>query len=56
MRGEERKYSEGEPQRVDVESSALCTIHEEFIVAGPPEQQGAYLNCPGQLRTELLPM
>ena len=41
MSAEEGKYSEGEPQRVDVESSALCTIHEEFIVAEQPEQRGS---------------
>jgi hypothetical protein len=55
MREKEWKRSEGEPGRVDAESSTLHKILDEFTVAGRPEQRGSDLNCPGQLMPESSP-
>ena len=55
MKEKERKGSEGEPGRVDVEPSTLRTILDEFIVEGRPEQRGSDLNCLGHLMPESSP-
>jgi hypothetical protein len=47
MREKERKGSEGEPGRADVESSTLRTILDESTVEERPEQRGSDQNCPG---------
>jgi hypothetical protein len=49
MREKGWKSSEGEPRRVDVESSTLRTILDGFTVVERLEQRGSYLNCFGQL-------
>ena len=54
-REKERKGSEGESGRADVESSTLRTILDEFTVEGRPEQRGSDLNCLGQLMPESSP-
>ena len=48
MREKERKDFGGEPGRVDVESSTLRTILDEFILEGRLEQRVFDLNCPGR--------
>ncbi len=48
MREKERKGFGGEPGRVDVESSTLRTILDEFILEGRLEQRVFDLNCPGR--------
>lgn len=55
MREKGWKGSRGEPGRVDVESSTLRTILDEFTVAGRQEQRVSHLNCPGQLMPESSP-
>src|SRR5207249_11179238 len=54
-RGKERKSSEGESERVDVESSTLRTILDEFTVAGRQEQRVSHPNCPAPLTPGSLP-
>src|SRR5256885_15878314 len=54
-RGKERKSSEGDSERVDVESSTLRTILDEFTVAGRQEQGGSYPNFPSPPTPEALP-
>jgi len=46
------KSSDGEPRRVDVESSTLRTILDGFTVVERLEQRGSDLNCSGQLVTQ----
>ena len=55
MREKGRKRSEGKPGRVDVESSTLRTILDEFTVEGRPERRGSDLTCPGPLMPESSP-
>src|SRR2546423_14918012 len=53
-RGKERKSSEGESERVDVESSTLRTILDEFTVAGRQGQTGFLPHYPASLKNEAL--
>ena len=55
MREKEWKRSEGEPGRVDAESSTLRKILDEFTLEGRPEQRGSDLNRPGHLMPESSP-